>query len=560
MLTSLGLFPPTLYPFAWLPEEWDHGTPNAFTALLATGESPLYLLIAEPFDPAGEGDALGLPAPFAFRPFAWGPELEYLGTPQAVYLADRSFLSGATDDPPSTPFPAVLSPAYSIHAGIGTPEEPIADAAVTLGEVVIRNGSGDRDALVDYSWGGRSLEIRAGADDWALSQFATVLRGTVTGLRYTEEAIHLSPALRTALFDQLLTRNYYAGTGGREGPAELAGVPKPLALGRCRQVPLRQVNAGLQIWQAGEVVGEFLAVRDIGLVVTPSGDDYPDYDALAGATVGAGEWASCVAEGLVRFGSDVILPTADVDGDPAAGSTVPDIVQWLATTRLPFGARLDPSEIEGGSFNIAKTERGWTVGLHLVDEITMQEAMQTLTRSIGGFATPTRAGQLALGLFSLPSEPPVTLTAADVDDAGPELDALLRPARKVTVGYRPNWRPMTDAEMSETIGSDRELFRQQFRTVSSVATLVQRDAVDYRIDTTLDDAADAQELADILIAVLAQTRRYRVPLRRPTLLYWLGDQVRFVFQRWGLGSGGDFTIVGVEESSDGDRALILWGR
>src|SRR5690606_37229843 len=178
------------------------------------------------------------------------------------------------------------------------------------------------------------------------------------------------------------------------------------------------------------------AVRDIGLVVTPSGGDYPDYDALAGATVDPGEWASCVAEGLVRFGSDVILPTADVDGDPAAGATAPEIVQWLATTRLPFGARLAAAEIEGGSINLAKTERGWTVGLHLVDEITMQEAVQTLTRSIGGFARPTRAGRLALGLFSLPSEPPVTLTAADVDDAGPELDALLRPARKVTVGYR----------------------------------------------------------------------------------------------------------------------------
>lgn len=607
MATSFGLYPTTRYPFAWLPPEWDFGTTDPFAALLAAGDAQLtYLLVAEPFDGTLEGETLGLPAPFAYQPLAWSPTVTYLGGTRGVYLADQPYLSRATDSPPNQPFPAVLEPAYSISGTIGSIDDPIGNGEVQIGDVAIRNGSGDRDALVNYGWIGRLLEIRAGSKtttyertgpyivspdwfladgvwsddgawlddvpwpeppreyvqrtvDWPLSDFATILRGTVSGIRWNEETIHLTPALRTALFDQLITRTYYAGTGDEQGPAEIAGQPIPIALGRCRQVPMQQLDAGKQIWRAAETVDSFITVRDIGLTVTPSGTNHADYAAIDAATVPSGEYHTCASLGLVRFGSDVTLPTCDIDGDSAAGATVPDMIEWLVTTRLRSGVKLAPSEIDGGAFNRANDARGWTAGLLIAEETAMQDAMLTLARSIGAYAMPTRAGLLSLGLYALPADPSATLTARQVDDAGPELESLLRPARQVTVGYRPNVRPLTDAEMSETI-TDREAFRQSFRTVVAVAASTPRDAVDYRIDTTLDDADDAGDLADILIAMLSRTtQRYRVPLRTLTLPYWLGDRVRFEYPRWGLDSGVTYIVVGLDESSDGTRSLVLLG-
>lgn len=560
MATAFGLYPTTRYPFAWLPDAWDFGTTDPFAALLAAGDAQLtYLLAAQPFDSTLEGETLGLPAPFGYQPFAWSPTVTYLGGTRGVYLADQSYLSRATDNPPNQPFPAVLDPAYSISGTLGSIDDPIGNGEVQLGDVAIRNGSGSRDALVNYGWIGRVLEIRAGDRAWPLSQFAAILQGTVSGIRWNEETIHLTPALRTALFDQLVTRTYFAGTGDEEGPAEIAGQPIPIAIGRCRQVPMQQLDAGKQIWRVAERVDSFIAVRDIGLAVTASGTDHADYAAIDAATVPPGEYHTCTGLGLVRFGSDVTLPTCDIDGDPAAGTTVPDMIEWLVTTRLRAGVKLASAEIDGGAFNRANDDRGWTAGLLIAEETAMQDALLTLARTIGAYAMPTRAGLLSLGLYALPANPSATLTARQVDDAGPELESLLRPARQVTVGYRPNVRPLTDAEMSETI-TDREAFRQSFRTVVAVAASTPRDAVDYRIDTTLDDADDATELAGILIAMLSRTtQRYRVPLRTLTLPHWLGDRVRFEYPRFGLDSGVDYIVVGLDESSDGTRSLVLIG-
>lgn len=556
-----GFFAVGYYPPGWVPADLDNGTTDTFAALIAAGGDITYLMVADPYDPEAENELIALPGPVGWTAVGF-PVTAYQGANVPVYLGDdHNYRSAPGDTPSNQLFDGVLTTAYDISANLGNPSDPLGGAEFSIGDVQINNGDARFDELVNRSWGGQEVTIYAGKESWPFSQFATVLKGTALQPRWDEAGINIGLRSAVALLEVPFSRSYYAGTGGAEGGADLANKPRPVVLGRCSSVPMVLLDTAKQIWQVAESLGEVLDVRDRGLAVDFSGNDYATYALLDAATVPAGEYATCLAEGLIRFGSDVTLPTADVDGPEAWGDTAAELAQYVAKNRLGPTLNFGAAQIDGGAFNRLDDARGYVLGAYIDGETTARAVIDYLMRSVGACVIPTRDGLLSCIYYELPTVGADTLTDADLDTAGMSSYARVRAVRRVNVGYRPNIRPLTETEMTETVSqADRLTLKSDFQLAASEEPTIDRDAVEIRIDTGIYAEEDAQELADALVALLSvHTHYYTWPLRGVPFRSWPGETRRVVYNRFGLSSGKNFIITGLTENSEGSSSLILWG-
>lgn len=556
------------YALAQVPAAFDHAVADPFAALLADPDAQLtYLLVASPFDPDAARAAVALPGPLAWQPLAWSPQADYRGGEVAVYLSDRGFATRPDETPANRNFPARLDSPYALDIALFAGADPLGRVDTGFGAITIVNGSdGDFDDLAGYSWAGREVAVRAGGDGFRFRDFATVFRGSCSGARWDEHEISLDVRPRHDVLDRPLARGSYGGVGGVDGGTDLAGRPKPLAFGRCRQVAPVNVDWGTQLWQVHDgAAGAIDAVRDRGVALA-AGGDYADAAALLAAAVPAGHYATCLAAGLFRLGSTPAGPvTADVVGDPAVGARAPDILRHLVQARLGPGLDLADDDLDLGALARVDAARPWTVGLWVPDEATAGDLCTRLARSIGGWVGVTRAGRLTMGVLARPERVDRVLTASLVDDAGIASTDRLAPAWRVRVGYRRMRQVLGDGDLAAGVAAaDRAAFRQEYRWAEAVDDVVRgthRDARSIEIATELDEAGDAQDLAAVLLDLFGRAVcRYSVPLRDQPFRYWLGDGVRLRLDRFGLEGGADFLVVGVSENARGGiNTLELWG-
>lgn len=558
-----GITWPALVPVAWPTPALDLGTSDPINALMGQDLGDLiYILVAEPYDPGLLKTMIALPGPVATQAVAAAPSRTYRGGAADVMVASDSYLTRLADVPSLRPVRGDLSRAYAISAAMGGADDRLGAPTVNLGDITIQNGAGTHDDLVNMAWGGRKVEIKAGRRDWSYAQFSTILRGEVSGLSWDGSAINLALATRLAVLETPLARSYYAGTGGYEGPAELADKPRPLVFGRQRGVPMKRLDTALELYQVAEQLSAILGLWDLASPVTDAGIDHDDYAALAAAIVAPGTFQTCLALGLIRAGSPLVLPLADVEGPVDAGLTAPAIISHIVQRRLGPGLGLSPGEVDSASLAAVELAcPGWITGLTVDGEMRAAEAVALLAADVGGAAVPTRQGKLALKLYRVPQGAGTTLTAAQIDDAGLRSVARLRAVRRLTVGCRPQIRPLADSEMPDTVDAAARLaFGSAWQTASAEAPTGDRDAVDWRHDTRLDDLDHAKALRDELLAFLSvATHRYELPLRGLPFPHWIGDVRRIVYPRFGLDDGVDFLVAGMAETSDGATSLELWG-
>ncbi|HEV7658841.1 MAG TPA: hypothetical protein VGO55_03245 [Allosphingosinicella sp.] len=207
----------------------------------------------------------------------------------------------------------------------------------------------------------------------------------------------------------------YAGTGGAEGDAPLKGQPKPLALGAPRFVPGLLVDTNSLIFQmsAYGLIEDIEVAFERILRFQASAGDYASHAALAAATIPAGAWATCKAEGKVRHGAPPVQGgrfVYHVKGDKAG----PD--GWV---RLP-GAMIKRIALIGGGtgrFSEASVDaldiaRPWNVSFFSNAQITIREAIQRIAASVNAIAGVSWLSQLFVApIPSLVGAASVTLDA-----------------------------------------------------------------------------------------------------------------------------------------------------
>ncbi len=234
----------------------------------------------------------------------------------------------------------------------------------------------------------------------------------------------------------------YAGTTGAEGEAAQKGQPKPLAVGAPRYVPgqlVDSINSVVQLSAYGEIEGVEVALERLVRFEASIGD-YASYAALAAATIPAGKWATCLAEGFVRHGA----PPAGklsylVKGDKAG----PD--GWV---RLPGSVIKRIALLSGGAGKINEASvaaldaaRPWNISVYQGEQTTARELIQRIAASVNAVAGVDWLGKLFIAPVAF-SAPLMTLDATGA--ALPPVEsveqlAIDAPFWRLAIGAEPTW-------------------------------------------------------------------------------------------------------------------------
>jgi hypothetical protein len=446
---------------------------------------------------------------------------------------------------------------------------------VGYGELVLVNTDGELDAYLDYGLDGRPVEIIVGhMSPWQAPTFVTVLKGTMEQPRIGWDSVAIRLRDRQAELSVPLQATRYAGNNslpnGLEGVAgDLAGKPKPLAYGKVYNAPAPCVNTSKLTYQANDgAVADVAAVYDKGASLT-KGSDYATSSLLQAATVTAGTYATCFAEGYFRLGSSPAgQVTADiVQGAAAANRTAAQIVKAIATRT---GGIL-VADVVAADITALDTANSAEIGLWIDGETTFAAALDLAAGAVGAWWGFDRLGQFRVQRLEVPSGTPVaTLTEADllkIDRIETSDDGRGVPAWRVRLAYQ----RMATVQGSDLAGgvtdARRAVIGQEWRTVVSEDASVKTAhllAPTLEFEAALVDASAAATEAARRLA-LYKTRRDRFEVRAavaaPLLsAIDLGAVVELDHPRFQLSGGKLYRVIGIRADLDaGMLDLTLWG-
>ena len=216
----------------------------------------------------------------------------------------------------------------------------------TIGDARIANPDGVLDyILTDNTLTGGSIKAWAAEPADMASDWALLYEASVDDAEASQKDIRVSI---TTIADQLkrsLQTRKYTGGGGISGDASVAGRLRPTCWGECWGVDPVLIGAADRIYQIHDgQIQAVDAVREGGLDYDFTAD-YSDYDALALASLASGEYATCLAYGLIRIGTTLaglVYPIrVDAKGDARGNgyvSSTGDILYRLARDRAFFPA------------------------------------------------------------------------------------------------------------------------------------------------------------------------------------------------------------------------------
>jgi|GEM_PF-2215097 len=192
----------------------------------------------------------------------------------------------------------------------------------------------------------------------------------------------------------------YAGTGGAEGGTDLEGQVKTLALGAPRFVPATLVDAVDNIYQLsgyGTLNGFEVAFERLNRFGAPSANA-ASFAALKSGAVTRGQWATCRAQGFVKFGAPPEgLLSFHLQGDAVGGwSRLPgDIIRRIATI-AGGAARLSAADV--AALNAA---RPWPLSIVVNAQTTARELIQRIAMSVNAVAYVDWLGVLRLSAIGI---------------------------------------------------------------------------------------------------------------------------------------------------------------
>lgn len=210
---------------------------------------------------------------------------------------------------------------------------------------------------VDVRWQGASFNMWAGTFDTTSDTYPyandvqEVAKGTVSRFEKDAGSLKLSLDPSGVAGDTKVLVREYAGTGGAEGGPDLKGTLKPWIFGHAKNVNPTLIDEDNSVYQFSGYgpIQSVDALYERGSSFGASIGNYANYAALVAATIPAGRWATCLAEGLIRLGAPQYgVITGDVKGD-YAGSVQRRhpgaILQRIASERSISGDAIDSASL-----------------------------------------------------------------------------------------------------------------------------------------------------------------------------------------------------------------------
>lgn len=531
-------------------------------------------VVAQPFDPDLTQTVVSPPWPFGFGQSVFGglPGSYMLaGTEREVFFADRTYISHDSDSPSEQWFKALLNWSFNYQAKLYQGNEPGdgSGSRIGYGNIDLINENGVVDILLNYAWDGRTIRLYRGRRANAFSTFELIFVGTGAGIDWTDNGVTILLRDRQAPFAKTLARETYGGTGGPDGDASITGQAKPLAYGRCFNIPAKLIGFGSQIYQVG--VGPLQSiddVRDKGASLTFAAD-YPNYDSLLSATVGPGFYVTCLALGLVRLGASAAgTITADCHGLIVNGlyvETTASIAKAIAMTRLGVDNFSDDGLAGFDELDLLQPAPiGWFCD---DDSVTVQTALDEILGGAGGFWFASPRGILTVGRLDEPSGTPILSLRERNFPNGIGRKGIPASYRR-QVGWKKALQVQSPDELREDIDdAARQLYGNEYRwapedrgaafTMHRYARQVQTRGL-FALES--DAQAEAIRLADIY-----QTERsfYSAVVEGvDPFSDILGETVEI--RGWGVAriraSGQKFRVIGMSyDDTQKELSLVLWG-
>jgi hypothetical protein len=449
--------------------------------------------------------------------------------------------------------------------------------STSVGSIILNNGDGGLDGLVDYGFDGRAYRLKE-LDDIAdpVANATVVAEGVLAGMD-SSDAWH---TLRLRIRDQLaslqkpLITVRYAGTTtgtglGVEGDEDLTDQLKPIIFGSVTNVKCVLVNRFDLVYQVSQSAVSSITVYDGGLSLA-NGGDFSTLTTLMAATVAPGNYATCLALGIFKLGA---TPVFAVTADVVEGSTLALRSAARVTERMLSFLGISSSVIDSDSFTTLHTFNSAEVGIYIDSDINADDLIAEVLDSIGGTLIPTSDGMLRVLPISVPSgTAEATLEVRDIsEDAtfslGQGVGSEGIPAWSVVINYARVYVPMGASELAGAATTARAtLIASEYRTAVASSSSVQTAhplSPTLTFNTLLTQSADATAEAARRLAMYS-VRRDSITLTIPVDRgrYDLGAVLLVdIDGRFGFGvSGKLFRVIGrTDDFTKRQNEYELWG-
>lgn len=317
-----------------------------------------------------------------------------------------------------------------------------AGAISTVGDIVIALGSAAVAPFAGYLWARAVVTIKTGPADGADGDFATLWTGRAADVSIAGKQMVVRLADPAEDLRRPVLAERFAGTGDLEGPAELKGRVKPRAWGPCENIPAILIDPAFEIYLLVAGQASIDAVKDGG-VAFGVGPAAADLAALRAVAVPAGTVASVSGPQatLIRpWTRPTFTMTADVT---ASALTKPaEIAQAIVASRsaVPFAA---------GAVAAYDAAQPGPIGTYIDDERTLVDELDRIFAGLGSWWKLNTVGEIEVGQFEFGA----SATSFQREVAEVARQSVLMPTRQRLVGYRRNFRPLSDAEIAGALKS-----------------------------------------------------------------------------------------------------------
>lgn len=505
---------------------------------------------------------------------AYDPDLP--GTTTLRYTSGEGKTTLPSETPPNVYYENRVTNPINFTRTAFSDSRVMGGGEIGFGEIVLSNLDQEMSFLLDYGLDGRQVVVRTGRQDGAYpADFAVLFTGTMKAPTVSTSEVRINLKDKLALLDVPFQTNRYAGTNaagsGKEGTADdIIGKVKPRLLGKCFEVSPVMVNTSKLIYQINDgSMTEVVTVKDKGLAL-PFGTDRANLAAMEATAPAAGDYDTCLAEGLIRLGAPAegkLTVTARGDNTGGYINTIGDIASRAMTSY----AGIASATISSTSVASLNSAAPYEVGIFVDSERTVQDVLDDLLSGVGAWVAPDRDGDWVFGQLVAPSGTPL-LTFTDYEILSLELQTSSDenksvPIYRAIVKYGKRWTQFSDTDLAATVSdADKAILTNEWRSsVATDATIQTKHllAPELTRESLLNNTANADTEAARILA-LHKVRRdlvnVEVRLDEENTLLDIGSVVELETSRLGYSAGKLFYVVGI--TSDGARnklMLQLWG-
>lgn len=500
-----------------------------------------------------------------------------LTTTETLRFATRSFTTAPSDSPANSFIDGRIALPSGLILSRKIAEGPDRQFGSTLdvdyGQLRLNNSDGKLDAIFDrYAIDGREIRLKIGStqidavgreEPQAVSRFQTVYTSLTGSAIFQRDVIILNVRSLSSRLQDRLQSQTYLGTGGPEGSADIAGLTKPTAFGRCLNVPAQIVDPSILIYQlhAG-TMNSVTAVYDRGIAI-PFHSDFDTYIDLAAATLPPQTYATCLAAGCIRLSiAPLGVVTADIRGDNNGGYVDEHANIILKILRNYAGLSLN--QIDTASFSILAGLQPNSMGLFIPsgDTPTIEEVIAQIALSCGAVAGQDRSGRYRVFLLDQPSSTPDwefdDRTLVDIRPIPLPFDV---PWKSWGVAYQRNWTRQTSTDLATGVGPGRRAFLEsEDRFVYAQSADIAQWHVTSGGTTRMSLFAAkefAEEEANRLIAFYGRGRSYyEITVKTALFSVEIGQTIRITYNRWNLHSGRNFIVTAIQDDLNTARSVI----